>query len=187
MVAMNQCPVTVRLRDLMHGPDGWGHLQGREVFGKLRDTVASIEEASVVRISLDGVKRTDASFPRESVVSLARALRGSIAFCLVDIDDQDLLENWDAAARKLDQPLVSWGERGDYRVVGPGPSPGNRPIFQFLMSRDTVTASQAARALDLKLSNASMKLKQLLEQGLAMRIREAAPSGGVEYLYQRVH
>ena len=37
--------------------------------------------------------------------------------------------------------------------------------------------------LDLTITNASTKLKQLLEQGYLMRKQEMATSGGVEYLY----
>jgi hypothetical protein len=187
MPCVKQISPTIRLRELMPGPDGWGHKQGKEVFDKLRSAVESLAESHVVRISLRGVNRTDASFPRESVVTLARTLRGALTFCLVDIEDPDLLDNWDAAADKLKQSLVCWREDGGYRVLGPQPSTGNRSVFEYLMSGDVVTANQAAKALDLKLSNASMKLKQLLQQGLAMRVREAAPSGGVEFLYQRVY
>ena len=178
---------TVRLRSCMESSDGWGNRQGKAVCEKLRaDVSTNANGCSVVRISLIGVERTDASFPRESVVYLARTLKGSLTFCIVDVDDEDLLDNWDAAANKLGQSLMCWGTNGECRVLGPQPSTGNEPIFKYLVSRTVVTASHAAKALDLKLANASMKLKQLLQQGLAVRIREAAPSGGVEFFYHRV-
>ncbi len=162
--------------------DGWGHAQGRLVFTKLLARVDAHPEARVFRISLDGVRRTDASFPRESVVELARRYRGHRGFCLIDVQDQDLLDNWDAAASKRDQPILAW--RGDdCRVLGPRPSRGNDDIFCLLLNEAGATASAAAKKLGIKLNNASTKLKQLLEQGFVLRREEIAASGGVEYTY----
>src|SRR5689334_22475085 len=105
---MNENVVTIRLRAHMDRADGWGHAEGQEVLERLLSLIEAQPAVRLVRISLHGVERTDASFPRESVVELAKRFRGTIGFCLTDAEDQDLLDNWDAAARKKEQPLIAW-------------------------------------------------------------------------------
>ena len=185
MSSMNEEVLVIRLRQFMSGPDGWGHEQGRDVHAKLLKELEANPGRTVIRVSLKEVQRTDASFPRESVVELARRFRGHKGFCLVDLGDEDLLENWDAAALRREQPLICWRDE-TYRILGPNPSSGNAAILELVMKKGSLTASAAARALDLKLTNASMKLKQLLDQGFVLRKEETAPSGGVEYTYIRI-
>ncbi len=168
----------------MDDQDGWGHEQGRRVHEALLGKLEACPTGQVVRVSLDGVRRTDASFPRESVVELARRYRGQRGFCLVDAADPDIFDNWDAAALKRDQPILCWG--GDnWRLLGPEPSRGNKAMFRLVMAGET-TASSAAQKLGLTLTNASTKLKQLLEGGFVLRREEPAPSGGIEYVYFRI-
>jgi hypothetical protein len=101
---------------------------------------------------------------------------------LLDVTDADLLDNWDAAAIKREQPLIVWLADG-YRVLGPLPSEGLREMFQYVLSVPVATTSAAAKALNLKTANASNKLKQLWEAGYILRRERAASSGGVEYEY----
>ena len=185
MAPVNQSVLEFRLRQFMSSPDGWGHSQGREVFSKLLAEVESKPGRQIIRISLAGVRRTDASFPRESVVELARRYRGHKGICLADVEDEDLLENWDAAAFRREQPIMCWSG-SDYRILGPKPSSGNVHMLTIVLAEGCLTASKAAASLGLKLTNASTKLKQLLEQGFLLRKDEIAPSGGVEYLYFRI-
>lgn len=180
---MNENWRNIRLRDFMHGSDAWGHDEGREVFFKLLKAVEDNPGCQVFRISLNGVRRTDASFPRESVIELAKRLRGSKGICLLDASNQDLLDNWDMAAVKKDQPLLVWNPDNSYRILGPQPSRGTKEIFEYVVNASRATAVSAAKALDLKLTNASTKLKTLSEQGFLLRRDEVAPSGGIEFVY----
>lgn len=166
----------------MAGPDAWGHDEGREVYSRLLRVVEANPGMQIFRISMDGVNRTDASFPRESVMEIAKRFRGSKGFCLVDVGNQDLIDNWDMAALRKDQPLVVWNKDGSYRIIGPQPSSGNKKMFEYLYSFDYSTAAAAAKAINLSLTNAS-KLKYLCEQGFLLRRDETAPSGGIEYFY----
>lgn len=186
MGSMNEMTLTIRLRDHMAGSDGWGHEEGREVFTKLLHVVESNPGKRIFRISLAGVSRTDASFPRESVMELARRYRGDKGFCLIDVANVDLLDNWVAAAEKKNQPMVVWLNDDSHRLIGPSPSKGNAPMFEFALKAPIVRTSEAADALDLKVPNASTKLKQLWEQGFLLRREDVADSGGVEYLYFRI-
>jgi predicted transcriptional regulator len=59
-------------------------------------------------------------------------------------------------------------------------------MLQLALSRASITASAAAKALDLKITNASMKLKQLEQQGYLLRKEVVSPSGGKEFVYLRI-
>lgn len=185
MNMMNQIVVTIRLRDLMERDDGWGNAEGREVYQKLLKAVEDHPGKMIFRVSLAGVRRTDASFPRESVVELARRFRGQKGFCLVDISNQDLLDNWEAAALRREQPLTVWRE-GKPEIIGPEPTRGNKSLLDFLLSIPETTASEAKRKLNLKLTNVSTKLKQLQDGGYILRRDEVSTTGGVEYRYFRI-
>lgn len=83
---------------------------------------------------------------------------------------------------KKGQPLMIWeGKKG--RVIGPQPSQGNRAAFDYVLKNMSSTASEVATALDLQITNASTKFKQLWEQGFLLRRQESAESGGVEFRY----
>lgn len=185
MKAMNESRLVMCLRDFMDSADGWGHEHGQAVHARLLKALEANPGKTIVQVSLAGVRRTDASFPRESVVELAKRYRRLKGFFLTDAEDQDLLDNWEAAASKRDQPVIFWKGK-EFRVLGPRPSRGNEGVFELLMGRESTTASEVAGVLGLKLTNASSKLKQLLEQGFALRREETAPSGGLEYVYFRI-
>lgn len=177
----------ISLLHLMNGQtDGWGHQQGRMVHGRLLEIVEAAPESSIFRISLKGVRRTDASFPRESVVQMAKRFRGHKGFCLADGKDPDLLENWDAAAMRMEQPLFLWTAGGAHRLLGPQAPKGSVDALDLVTSEGHATASQIAKRLDIKINNASMKLRQLQEAGYLLREEEVAESGGVEFTYFRI-
>lgn len=182
---MNEKPATIRLRDFISGADAWGHEEGREVFLKLLRIVEANPETKIFHISVEGVKRTDSSFPRESVIELAKRFRGARGFYLTNMDSQDLFDNWDMAAIKKSQPLFVWENNGrnSYRIIGPRPSRGTKQVFEYVVSVSHATAVSCAKALGLKLTNVSSKLKSLCEQGFLLRRDETAPSGGIEYVY----
>lgn len=178
--------MNIRLRELMDGHDGWGRIQGRQVYEQLRSQVEVNPTEMIIRISLKGVERTDILFPRESVIALAREYRGKRGFCLRDVSDQDLLENWDAAAERREQPLMVWDGDRLMQVLGPRLSPGLRDMFDYVVSVPVARTSEAAASFDLKVPNASNKLKQLWQEGYILRREQSASSGGVEYEYLRI-
>jgi hypothetical protein len=95
---MNEGVRVLALRGFMNRPEGWGRVQGREVYQRLLESVEDSPGTLVFRVSMKGVQRVDISFASETVVELARRYRGTKGFCLVDLTDPDLIENWDAAA-----------------------------------------------------------------------------------------
>jgi len=186
MKQMKQKQDTIRLLELMGHPDGWGRAQGREVYQSLVGFVEARPGVMVLRVSLAGVRRVDISFASETVVELARRYRGVKGVCLTDLTDLDMLENWDAAARKASQPLMVQESDGELRTLGLEPSPGNLGAFKFALERTSARASEFAAATKVSITNASTKFKQLWEQGFLLRRENLAPSGGVEFEYFRI-
>lgn len=174
--------ITIPLRSMMARDDAWGTEEGRAVYEQLSRFVKAHSQANVFVVSLAGVKRTDASFPRESVVELAKQFRTKIGFCLVDAANEDLLDNWDAAANKKEQPIFVWSSKG-YRILGPQPSGGNAQALDFVVNRFETRAVDLVTTFSLKIANASMKLKQLWEEGFIFRREYVAGNRGIEYLY----
>lgn len=170
----------------MDSPEGWGRTQGREVYQRLLDLVEANAGVMVFKVSMKGVRRVDISFASETVVEIARRYRGTKGFCLIDLEDPDLMENWEAAAVKKEQPILIWS-KGSTRLAGPKPSPGNQEAFEFALERPEVRAAEFAEAKPgMAIANASMKFKQLWEQGYLLRRESTAETGGIEYRYFRV-
>lgn len=180
---VNQNAMTIRLRDKMNAADGWGHEEGHRVHDALLLEVNAHSQVVVFRISLDGVRRTDASFPRESVCELARRFRGEKGFCITDVEDVDLLENWDAAARRTEQPLNVWLKNGEHKLLGIRASQGTARLFEMVVEADGLTAGEIAQRMEQGLSNISNKLKSLWSDGYIMRRERSAASGGIEFEY----
>src|SRR5262249_15962099 len=100
MGSMNEGARVLALRAFMHRPDGWGREQGRVVYQGLLRAVEASAGSLVIRISMKGVHRIDMSFASETIVELASRFRGAKGICLVDLADDDMIENIDAAAAK---------------------------------------------------------------------------------------
>jgi hypothetical protein len=178
--------MVIALRDFMDGPEGWGRAQGRETYRRLLDFVEAHPGVMVFRVSMRGVRRADISFASETLVELARRYRGAKGFCIVDLSDPDLLENWEAAAAKKGQPILVWNDDAA-RPIGAAPTQGTREALAFALARPTVRAAEFAQATErMSIANASTKFKQLWEQGFLLRRESAAESGGVEYTYHRI-
>lgn len=183
MNALNQWSMNIRLRNFMDEPEGWGRAEGRVVYQRLLEFVEAHPGVTVFRVSTEGVRRIDISFASETLVELARRYRRSKGFCLVDVKNPDMIENWEAAAAKKAQPLLLWeGKQG--RVIGFAPSQGNREALSFALSRGKARAAEFAEAKPgMSIANASTKFKQLWEQGFLLRCESVAETGGVEFVY----
>jgi hypothetical protein len=182
MDKVNPTLTTIRLRDLLDRDDGWGSEEGIAVREKLLRIIDRYPQSLIFRISLAGIRRTDASFARESVVEVAHTLRGRRGICVVDIASNDIQENWDAAALKRGQCLIVWGAKGPC-VIGPKPSEDTLALLKIVLKRHEVGTAEAAKSLNKSVNNVSTRLKRLADEGLLLRRDIAAPSGGLEYRY----
>ncbi len=183
---MNQNSVVVKLLHFTENNDRpFGNVEGKEVFRKLLDFVHEHPRTKVFGISLDGIEATDASFPRESVISLAKHFRGERGIYLTGLNDRDLIDNWNYAARFKEQPLVIWNASG-FEIIGPELNAATRTLVEYVLEKDSVLASQAAADLGLSVQNASTRLKNLVAAGYILRAEEVAESGGIEFKYQAI-
>src|ERR1700694_498481 len=169
----------------MDRDEGWGRSEGRSVYPRLLAFVESNPGHPVFRVSLKGVTRVDISFASETVVELARRYRGTKGFCLVDLTDPDLIENWDAAAAKKGQPLLVWQNKSA-RLIGTEPTQGCQEAFRFALERPQARAAEFAETKDMSIANASMKFKQLWDQGFLLRRESTADTGGGVYVNYRI-
>lgn len=182
---MNQKSTIVKLRVFTKSAHPFGNNEGKEVFRKLMEFVEQHTSTEVFGISLDGIEATDASFPRESVISVAKQLRGEKGFYLADLSNRDLIDNWSYAARAKEQPLVIW-TGSDFEIIGPELNKSTRELVEYVLTKGTVLASQVASDLGLSVPNASTRLKNLVLQGYIRRTEDVAESGGIEYRYTAI-
>lgn len=181
---MNPIALDIRLRD--HFPSGredvWGSAEGLAVREKLVRVVDAHPEATIIRISLEGVRKIDGSAARESVMELAYQLRGRRGICLMDVSSRDVLENLNNAALVRGQTLVVWSEKGP-QLIGPRPSEDTWDLLKFVLKKGDVTTAEAAKVLRKQVNNVSTRLKRLTEEGLVLRRDVNASTGGLEYRY----
>src|SRR5271155_4300829 len=122
---MNGRRTLIRLRDCMDRADGWGRTEGREVYQRLLAAVEALPAVDVLRISFKDVERIDSSFASETVVEVARHFKKEKGICIVDLDDENIIENIDLAASKKGHPIFIW-RQGKGRLIGLQPSQGVR-------------------------------------------------------------
>ena len=138
----------LKLVDLVGSPTAFGNTEGRQVFQKLLTELDSHPGERVAGISLEGIERTDASFPRESVVSLAKSRCGEKGFYLQDFDSKDLMDNWDYAAKAKGFTMIVI-TADSYELIGNEISAGLRELLDLVMNERTITTSRVAEALDV--------------------------------------
>lgn len=177
--------IIIELIDLIGHATAFGNDEGREVFQKLSKELDSYPNNKIFGVSLKGITRTDASFPRESVISLAKARRGEKGFYLMDFVSKDLMDNWDYAAKAKDQPMIVLVKEG-YEVIGPNLYSGAIELLDFIMREGVITTSKVAAKFGVSAQNASGKLKKLHSLGLILGTKEVAESGGMEFVYKAI-
>ena len=187
MNKMKQNSIKTKLINFTNSSLPNGNIQGKETFRKLSDYVDSHPSYIIFGISLEGIMSTDISFPRESVLSIAKLYRGQRGFYLegMDKNDRDLFDNWQGAAAAKEQPLVVWYENS-YEIIGPETSKSNLELINYVLENNSVTTSKVSTGLNISVHNASTKLKKLVDQGYIMRSEDVAESGGIEFIYHAI-
>lgn len=184
---MKQKPTIIYLTELAGKKDFLsGNQLGKEVFQKLQREVESAPGTAIFGVSLKGVQATDASFPRESVISLIKMLCGEKAFFLKDFKSADLVDNWDYAAKAKNQAVIILRGAQDYDVIGPELGAATKELLAFVMKEGVVTTSKVAKKFDVSAQNASAKMKKLHGMGLVFGSKETAETGGLEYVYHAI-
>lgn len=178
-------PLTIELYKLIDDESAFGNDQGRAIYQKILSILDQHPEQDIIEISLKGIKRTDASFPRESVISLAKNLKGDKGLYLKDFYSRDLMDNWAYAAIAKEQPIIVMTQDG-YELLGTDVGTRRRELLDFIMEYGTVTTSKVAEKFDISAQNASAKLKKLSSMGLVLGSKQTAETGGVEFVYRAI-
>ncbi|MBY0570010.1 MAG: winged helix-turn-helix domain-containing protein [Burkholderiaceae bacterium] len=182
---MKQKSIPIVLREFTEGPRPSGNTQGKDTFRKLSDFIDSHPSATIFSVSFAGIEATDASFARESIVSVAKRYRGQKGFFLLDLTNRDIIFNWECAASAVEQPLVIWRDH-EFEVIGPKLSSSTATLLNYVLKKETTSASQISNDLDMSVQNASTRLKKLVELGYIMRSEVIAESGGIEFTYNAI-
>ncbi len=162
-----------------------GSEMGRKMFAAIREVIDSRPECRLFEISLRGVTAVDVCFARESVIALAKLLRGERGIYLSNLASQDVRDNWDSAAQAKDWAIVARnGAR--CQVLGPRHRALSAELFEFAMRREAFTAADVAKHFDISIQNASARLKKLHLLGLLLATKEPQTSGGLEYIFEAV-
>ena len=177
--------LVLKLYDLVGGDSAFGNTEGRKIYLKLLSELDAHPTEKVVGISLKDITRTDASFPRESVVSLAKLISGEKGFYLQDFASRDLMDNWDYAAKAKRFSMIVFSSDG-HDLIGNKITTGSRDLLDLVMKERSVTTSRVAEALGVSIQNASAKLKKLYDLGLVLGTKQAAKSGGMEFVYTAI-
>lgn len=164
-----------------------GNQRGKDVFQKLQRVIDSSPGVAIFGVSLKGILATDASFPRESVISLAKMMSGEKGFFLTDFASEDLVDNWDYAAKAKNQAVIVLKGAKDYDVIGPELSNGTKELLDYIMKEGVVTTSKVAKKFHVSAQNASAKMKKLHTMGLVLGSKETAETGGLEFIYRAIH
>lgn len=180
---MKQTPDLISLLEITGDDHPYGNVKGREAFHKLLAYVQERPTQKVFGVSLKGILHTDASFPRESVISLAKHFKGERWFFLCDLRSRDLLDNWSYAADAKEQPLIVLWE-GKAELIGARLQGAAEKLARYVVSHGEVTTAKVAKDLGISVQNASTQLKRLSNQGVVMRDELAAETGGKEFIYR---
>lgn len=175
----------LKLKDFTQDAHPNGNVKGKAVYASLLQFVESHQEKNTFGISLQGIIATDASFPRESVMSLAKNYSGEKFFYLTDFIDEDLLDNWTYGAIAKEQPMTVW-QGHEPSFIGPAMSKSIKELADYLCTNKKATTSEISKSLDISTQNASTRLKNLFKLGYVKRVEEVAESGGKEFVYELI-
>lgn len=175
----------IKLVDVTKDEHPNGNVKGKAVFAELSNIIESHQGTDMFGISLSGIVATDASFPRESVMSLAKHYSGSKFFYLIDMNDEDLVDNWTYGAIAKEQPMTVWDDNHAF-FIGPDMTKSIEELANYMLLKRDVTTSDISKAFDITTQNASTRLKNLYKFGYVRRVEDIAESGGKEFIYKLI-
>jgi DNA-binding CsgD family transcriptional regulator len=175
----------IKLLDITKDALPNGNVKGKAVFAELLTWIESRPEINTFGVSLKGITATDASFPRESIMALAKHYSEEKFIYLTDLTDEDLLDNWTYGADAKDQPMTVWNDN-KASFIGPDMTKSVKELTDYLLIKQRVTTSQIASDFDISIQNASTRLKNIFKLGYVKRVEEVAESGGKEFVYELI-
>ncbi|OBT05493.1 hypothetical protein A9267_16735 [Shewanella sp. UCD-FRSSP16_17] len=177
----------IKLSEIMDtlGLDGSTSKQGIQLFRRLVDLINNEPTQDIFYLSINDAFFAS-SFGREGIVKVAKHFRKTKGLCLVDIEDEEVLENLISGVARLEQPIPYYVE-DELNLVHANkigtPSKSNAQVYEYTLKRELTNAHDISEAFELKINNASNKLKILFEEGFLLRKEDKSSSGGIEYFY----
>lgn len=177
---MNQ----ILLRRHMESDMGWSVDAGERVRAYLEREVRN-QPRGVIGIDLDGIRLMDVSFSREAVVETVRRFRPDYQFVVLNVLNEVVVENLEAALDRRGDALLLKEKDGETRIIGRQLNASLRSIFEMVKKLRSATSRDIVQQSDgLSIQNCSNKLKELWEAGLLQREELTAKSGGKECGYR---
>lgn len=180
---MNEKIPTIDFSKCTRAKNPYGSPSGKIAHANLLAEIENLGKVNVVGISFRGLDGADVSFLREALVYAIKRYKNEISFFVIDLPDEDIVANLQAAALSGGQPVTYWSNN-ECRFLGLEPSSSSRTLLDFIAAHHSSTTAKVAEALSISVQNASTRLKRLYEEGYVMRIEETAETGGREFVYR---
>ena len=99
---------------------------------------------------------------------------------------EEVIDNWDYAAKAKDQNVIVYQTGGSYVIIGPKLSDNIKSALDFVIEKGVATTSKIAKKFDVTPQNASARMKKLYDLGLVLCSKETAETGGPEFVYRAI-
>ena len=163
----------------------WTHEKGREVRAEIEARLDALPAGEALTVSFEGVEVLDVSFSMEVFGKLygglstaypekALVLQGLNSYVKTNLDTTLQVRNLIA--------LIVDGPR-KWELIGKA-SDTDRETMAVLAKRKQATAPEIADALGIQLTTCNQRLRKLSENGLIIRTKIAAASGGEQNMYK---
>lgn len=174
---------TIKIQEVAGSKNLYGSVLGRKINLELRERISQDNRATA--LSFEGVERVDATFLREAVVRLIKALSPAHEIIVTAMHSVDHLDNLSYAAIDQEQPVTLLCN-GRFEVLGRPLSPAIEKILDRVLAEKSLSSAQLAAFVDSSVQCASTNLAKLRRSGYITRVEADMPSGGVEYFYRPV-
>jgi hypothetical protein len=166
------------------GKQLWGHSLGREVRLEIESELENLARGGVFKIQLKGIEVMDFSFSNEvfgKIYSTIGTIYPERAIVLANLTEYVKI-NLDAALASLGFMAVTVKGKRDWEVIG---KVGDTDIqtLEVIANKKQVTAPEVAEILNIKLTTCNQRLRKLTENGLILRAKESARTGGEQFIY----
>lgn len=164
------------------GPFALGSSSGQALGIELSQLVYGSRGPHVVGLCMAGIEAIDGPFMEQALYGLIHNVVEGSAIFIRGITSNDVERSCDLIAKGLERYLIIESDSG-LRIAGLAVRPVDEPLIEALYEKKLSSAKEIADAYKMSLPNASIKLKNLVAKGLALRVEKTAPSGGYEYRY----
>ena len=164
--------------------------QGRRIFQRIEDDLRKLPEGGILLLDLRNISYATAACLIEILsvldVPRERAFQDKYIVLKSDGRNRDLNDCLILALKEKSMAILSVDEKGDCRVLGEL-TKAQRDTLEIIKNRREATSSEISRLLNIPISAASNRLKDLYDMKLVKREERILPgTGGRQFVYRRV-